>query len=102
MRAEYQHGRDRLAAALAEGGWAVLPSEGAYFLCVDLAASGVAVDDLTFCRRAVEEAGVGAIPLSVFYAEEPVTNVVRLCFAKSDATLDAGAERLIAARKMFG
>jgi aspartate/methionine/tyrosine aminotransferase len=101
MRSEYQHGRDRLAAALAEGGWAVLPSEGAYFLCVDLDASGVAADDLTFCRRAVAEAGVGAIPLSVFYAEEPVTNVVRLCFAKSDATLDAAAERLIAARKLF-
>ena len=29
MRAEYQHGRDRLAAALTDGGWAVLPSEGA-------------------------------------------------------------------------
>jgi N-succinyldiaminopimelate aminotransferase len=101
MRSEYQHGRDRLASALAEGGWAVLPSEGAYFLCVDLNASGVAADDLTFCRRAVEAAGVGAIPLSVFYADEPVTNVVRLCFAKSDATLDAGAERLIAARKLF-
>ena len=102
MRAEYQHGRDRLAAALVDGGWAVLPSEGAYFLCVDLDASGVAADDLTFCRRAVTEAGVGAIPVSVFYAEAPVTNVVRLCFAKSDATLDAGAERLNAARKMFG
>jgi N-succinyldiaminopimelate aminotransferase len=102
MRAEYQHGRDRLAAALTDGGWVVLPSEGAYFLCVDLKASGVAVDDLTFCRRAVEEAGVGAIPLSVFYAEAPVTHVVRLCFAKSDATLDAAAERLIAARTMFG
>jgi len=102
MRAEYQHGRDRLAAALTDGGWAVLPSEGAYFLCVDLAASGVAADDLTFCRRAVEEAGVGAIPVSVFYASEPVTNVVRLCFAKHDATLDAGAERLNAARRMFG
>jgi aspartate/methionine/tyrosine aminotransferase len=102
MRAEYQHGRDRLAAALTDGGWAVLPSQGAYFLCVDLKASGVAVDDLTFCRRAVEEAGVGAIPVSVFYAAEPVTSVVRLCFAKSDATLDAGAERLNAARTMFG
>jgi aspartate/methionine/tyrosine aminotransferase len=103
MRAEYQRGRDRLAAALQAGGWAVLPSEGAYFLCVDLKASGVAIDDQTFCRRAVEEAGVGAIPVSVFYATEAApTNVIRLCFAKSDATLDKGAERLNAARELFG
>jgi aspartate/methionine/tyrosine aminotransferase len=102
MRAEYQRGRDRLAAALTDGGWAVLPSEGAYFLCVDLRQSGVGVDDYAFCRRAVEEAGVGAIPVSVFYETDPVTHVIRLCFAKSDATLDMGAERLNAARRMFG
>ena len=36
----------------------------------------------TFCERAVREAGVAAIPVSAFYAEEPVTNVIRLCFAK--------------------
>jgi N-succinyldiaminopimelate aminotransferase len=102
MRAEYQRGRDRLARALTDGGWVVLPSEGAYFLCVDLEASGVrGVDDYAFCRRAVEEAGVGAIPVSVFYDKDPPRNVVRLCFAKSDATLDKGAERLIAARKLF-
>jgi N-succinyldiaminopimelate aminotransferase len=42
MRAEYQRGRDRLAKALTDGGWVVLPSEGAYFLCVDLEASASA------------------------------------------------------------
>jgi aspartate/methionine/tyrosine aminotransferase len=102
MRAGFQRGRDRLAAALSEGGFAVLPSEGAYFLCVDLAESGVALGDHEFCLRAVQEAGVGAIPLSVFYESEPVTTVIRLCFAKVDATLDAGGERLIAARRSFG
>jgi hypothetical protein len=30
------------------------------------------------------------------------TPFVRLCFAKSDAVLDAGAERLQAARQRFG
>lgn len=102
LRADFQRSRDRLAAALSDGGFAVLPSEGAYFLCVDLAASGVSLGDHDFCLRAVTEAGVGAIPLSAFYAAEPVTTVIRLCFAKRDATLDAGAERLIAARRTFG
>jgi aspartate/methionine/tyrosine aminotransferase len=37
---------------------------------------------------------VAAIPVSAFYAERAVTNLVRFCFAKRDATLDAALERL--------
>jgi N-succinyldiaminopimelate aminotransferase len=101
MRRDFQRSRDRLDAALRAEGFVTLPSEGAYFLCVDLAASGVQASDAEFCRRAVSEAGVAAIPVSAFYAEAPVTNVIRLCYAKSDATLDEGARRLGAARRMF-
>ena len=36
----------------------MLPSEATYFLTLDLAASGIAEDDMTFCLRAVKEAGV--------------------------------------------
>lgn len=101
MRADFQRSRDRLAAGLAAEGFKVLPSEGAYFLCIDLPASGIEMDDATFCLRAVKEAGIGAIPVSAFYAERPVTTVARLCFAKVDATLDAGVERLAKARKLL-
>jgi aspartate/methionine/tyrosine aminotransferase len=38
--------------------------------------------------------GVAAIPVSAFYAEGAVKTVVRFCFAKRDATLDAALERL--------
>ena len=48
----------------------------------------------TFCRRLVTEHGVAAIPVSAFYAKGAVRNVVRFCFAKRDATLDAALERL--------
>jgi len=34
------------------------------------------------------------VPVSAFYAEDPVRNVVRFCFSKSDATLLAALERL--------
>jgi aspartate/methionine/tyrosine aminotransferase len=98
MASTYQRGRDRLATALGEAGFAVLPSQGAYFVCVDLTASGIALADAEFCRRAVIEHGVAAIPVSAFYAEAPVRNVIRLCCAKADATLDEGARRLAAAR----
>jgi aspartate/methionine/tyrosine aminotransferase len=54
--------------------------------------------DRAFCQRLVKDHGVAAIPLSPFYAEQPVDHLVRLCFAKSDATLDEAARRLIAGR----
>lgn len=101
MREDFSRSRDRLASALAAEHFAVLPTEGSYFLNIDLAASGIAADDETFCRRAVTEAGVAGIPVSAFYGAEPVTSVVRLCFAKSDQTLDSAVERLVAARKLF-
>jgi aspartate/methionine/tyrosine aminotransferase len=102
MREAFAASRDRLAAGLSEAGFAVLPAEGTYFLSVDLVASGVDADDETFCERAVREAGVAAIPISSFYAEDPVTNVVRLCFAKREETLTAGIEGMRAARGLFG
>jgi aspartate/methionine/tyrosine aminotransferase len=92
--------RDRLAAGLRREGFAVLDSQGTYFLNVDLAASGVAMADRAFCLQAVREAGVAAIPVSAFYEERPVTHIVRLCFSKGDATLDAGIERLAKAREL--
>ena len=101
MPAELQRSRDRLASALRAEGFAVLDSQGTYFLNIDLPGSGIAVDDRTFCLRAVKEAGVAAIPVSAFYETDPVTTIARLCFAKADATLDAGAERLARARKLM-
>ncbi|MGI8841002.1 MAG: aminotransferase [Caulobacteraceae bacterium] len=98
MPAELACSRDRLTAALRREGFAVLESAGTYFLNVDLAASGVAEGDRDFCLRAVREAGVAAIPVSSFYETDPVTTIVRLCFAKRDDTLDEGARRLAKAR----
>ncbi len=90
--------RDRLAAGLTAEGFKVLESQGTYFLNLDLTASGVDEDDAQFSRWAIREHGVAAIPVSVFYETAPVTNIVRLCFAKADATLDAGVERMARAR----
>jgi aspartate/methionine/tyrosine aminotransferase len=101
MRTGFAASRDALAAGLGEAGFVTLPAEGTYFLSIDLAASGLDVDDVTFCERTVREAGVAAIPVSSFYAEAPVTNVVRLCFAKRPQTLDAGMKGLGVARRLF-
>jgi N-succinyldiaminopimelate aminotransferase len=101
MRADFAAARDALAAGLEEAGFVTLPAEGTYFLSIDLAASGLETGDVAFCERSVREAGVAAIPVSSFYAEAPVTTVVRLCFAKREETLAAGVEALSKARRLF-
>lgn len=101
MRANFARARDAMAALLREAGFVPLAVEGTYFLSIDLDQSGIPADDVTFCERAVREAGVAAIPVSAFYDADPATNVVRLCFAKQPETIGEGVERLRAARALF-
>jgi aspartate/methionine/tyrosine aminotransferase len=95
-----ERSRGRLAEGLKREGFAVLPSEGTYFLNLDLRASGVEAPDRDFCLAAVKEAGVAAIPVSALYEEDVVSHIVRLCFSKRDETLDAGVARLARARDL--
>lgn len=99
MRADLQRSRNRLASGLAAHGYVVTASEGTYFLCIDLKASGIDLDDQDFCRRLVTDFGVAAIPVSAFTtgADRP-TSIVRLCFGKADDVLDEAILRLGRAR----
>jgi aspartate/methionine/tyrosine aminotransferase len=100
MPKDLQRSRDRLAKGLKSEGFDVLPSGGTYFLNVDLIGSGIELNDQAFCLKAVKEAGVASIPVSSFYEVDPVTNVMRLCFAKRDEVLDQAIERLAGARRL--
>jgi aspartate/methionine/tyrosine aminotransferase len=93
LRRDLARSRDRFTAGLRDLGFAVIPSQGTYFLNIDIAPLGES-DDVAFCRRLVVDHGVAAIPVSAFYAEGAVRTVVRFCFAKRDETLDAALERL--------
>jgi len=89
----YQQKRDVLSNALKESRFTILPSEGTYFLLLDY--SDVSdLNDVEFCQWLVEQAGVAAIPLSVFYQNPSNDKVIRLCFAKNEATLLQAAEIL--------
>lgn len=94
MRADMQRSRDRFASGLKRIGFDPLESAGTYFINVDLAPLGINERDTEFCKRLVTDHKVAAIPVSAFYAEDPVTSVVRFCFAKHDSTLDGALERL--------
>ncbi|VWX53006.1 putative N-succinyldiaminopimelate aminotransferase DapC [Novosphingobium sp. 9U] len=99
QRAGWASARSRLQAGLESAGFAVLPNAATWFLCVDLAQSGIAMDDATFAERAVREAGVATIPVSALYETSPrPTSIVRLCFTKPDAVLDEAVARLAAFR----
>ncbi len=89
-----------MTAGLEAAGYAVLPSASTYFLCVDLAASGIALDDESFARQAVEQAGVAVVPLSPFAELDPARHLIRLCFAKRDETIDAGVAALAKAKEL--
>jgi N-succinyldiaminopimelate aminotransferase len=94
MRAHNERSRDRLVGGLTARGYAVLPCPATWFVTVDLTASGIALDDVAWCNWAVDTIGVAAIPVSAFYDSNPVTNIVRLCHAKADTTLDTALARL--------
>lgn len=89
----YQTRRDLFVDALSQSRLKLLPCEGTYFLLADYSAISD-LDDVSFCRWLTTEVGVAAIPLSVFCAEPFPHKLIRLCFAKQEATLLAAAERL--------
>jgi methionine aminotransferase len=89
----YQAKRDRFRALLAPSRFRLLDVPGGYFQLVDYSAIRDE-DDLAFSRWLVEHGGVAGIPLTPFYDKPPGTRLLRLCFAKSDVTMTAAAERL--------
>ncbi len=90
----YQAKRDRFAAGMAQSRFKLLPCEGSYFQTADYSAISQE-DDMTFAHRVAREFGVATIPLSPFYKEPPTgQRLLRFCFAKQDATLDAAIEKL--------
>ena len=101
MRTRFTRARDRMTAGLRAAGYDALESASTYFLCVDLKASGIGMDDESFATAAVEHAGVAVVPLSAFAEQGPSRHLVRLCFGKKDETIDAGVAAMAKAREMF-
>jgi len=94
----FQAKRDRLREALAGSGFTLPAAAGTYFQLLDFKELDDC-GDRNFAERLLTEAGVATIPLAPFYAVAPHLSVVRLCIAKRDETLDAGAARLRAFAK---
>lgn len=71
----------------------LLPCEGTYFQVVNykqISSKG----DTDFAKELIVNHGVAAIPISVFYKDLTDKQMLRFCFAKTDETLIAAAEKL--------
>jgi len=101
MRAGFARQRDRLNNGLTKTGYVTLPSDATWFLSIDLAASGITIDDEQFAERMLREGGVATIPMSAFYARDPIRSVVRLCFTKNAETIDLAIDRFARMRSCF-
>jgi N-succinyldiaminopimelate aminotransferase len=100
QRGDWAMSRARLVGGLEQAGFVVLPNSATWFVCIDLAQSGISLGDAEFSERAVREAGVATIPISaLFDAPDPPRHIVRLCFTKPDAMLDEAVERLASFRE---
>jgi methionine aminotransferase len=92
----YHARRDALRAELAGTGLSILPCQATYFQLVDYSAVS-SLPDMEFALWLTRQIGVATIPVSVFTPESDPDcspRVVRLCFAKSDATLAEAGNRL--------
>jgi aspartate/methionine/tyrosine aminotransferase len=92
---ELQGKRDLIAKALAGAGFEVLGCEGTYFITTSIR-NLTNEPDLEFCKRLTREAGITAIPLSVFYGEAGPTDLVRFAFCKKREVIEESARRLSA------
>jgi aspartate/methionine/tyrosine aminotransferase len=93
MQAMFQSRRDTLDQALRNAGLETNLPDGGYFSTVD--ARDFVPDAHTLARAFVTEVGVAPIPMTVFYADKTrAPRVLRFAFCKTQATLEAAAERL--------
>lgn len=94
LAAMYQSNRDFLAGALRQAGLEPILPKGTYFMMVDISHLDFP-DDRAFCRYLTTDIGVAAIPPSAFY-HNPAdgAHLARFAFCKTQATLEAAAERL--------
>jgi methionine aminotransferase len=93
LAAFYQRKRDHFVGLLAQTRLKALPAPGTYFQLADYSAVSDR-PDTEFVRELTARIGVAAIPISVFSADPRPERLIRFCFAKDEATLDAAGVRL--------
>ncbi|MEV5714553.1 pyridoxal phosphate-dependent aminotransferase [Amycolatopsis mediterranei] len=94
LRAALQEKRDRLSAGLADAGFAVRPTAGTYFVCVDVRPLGF-TDAADLAWELPGRVGVAAVPVKVFTDHPDEWNhLLRFAFCKRNEVIDEAITRL--------
>ena len=94
LRASLQEKRDRLSAGLADAGFAVRPTAGTYFVCVDVRPLGFS-DAAELAWELPGRVGVAAVPVKVFTDHPDEWNhLLRFAFCKRNEVIDEAITRL--------
>ena len=89
----YEQKRDLFLQLTSGSRFRPLPCAGTYFQLFDYSAISQETDK-QIAHRLIVEHGVASIPVSAFLYQDTGGPVLRFCFAKTDDTLRAAAERL--------
>ena len=89
----YKAKRDLFQNLLKDSRFELMPCDGTYFQVVNYNSISKE-NDVDFAKKLITEHGVAAIPISVFYEDATDKHMLRFCFAKTDDTLIAAAEKL--------
>jgi methionine aminotransferase len=89
----YQKKRDYFNSLLKDSRFKIIPSKGTYFQLLDYTKI-TEENDVVFTERLTKKFGIATIPTSVFNTENQDFKQVRVCFAKTNNTLQEAAKIL--------
>ncbi|MAZ71923.1 MAG: methionine aminotransferase [Flavobacteriaceae bacterium] len=93
LGAFYQQKRDYFITLLQGSRFTVVPSKGTYFQLLDYSKI-TQQNDVAFAEKLTKQHGIATIPTSVFNANNEDFKQLRVCFAKTEITLQNAAEIL--------
>ena len=79
---------------MAQTKFKALPTYGSYFQLYSFAAI-TQEREMDFAIRLTKSYGVATIPAAAFYVNGTENKVLRFCFVKNEATLEAAVNRLV-------
>lgn len=89
----YQRKRDLFQNLIKDSRFELMPCDGTYFHVVNYNQIS-SKNDVDFAKELIVNHSVASIPISVFYNDATDRHMLRFCFAKTDETLIAAAEKL--------
>ena len=97
LKAMYTKKRDYMMDVLSESGFDPIAPDGAYYIMANIGPLKRAEENGTeFAMRLAREGGVATVPgTTFFWNPADGDNLTRFAYCKQDATLQAGAEKLL-------